>query len=68
MMEKLLRRGEQLAAEGQQKRLLKVAQQLRHVFGGAVHFEQARVVVSGRGVMKRWLLDPSLRFLTGGLE
>ena len=26
----------------------------------------ARVLMRGRGVMKRWLIDPSLRFLAGG--
>jgi hypothetical protein len=69
MMDKLLKRGDQLAADGQRKRLSDVAQQLRHVFGSAaVHIEQAGVVVSGRGAIKRWLMDPSLRFLAGGLQ
>ena len=67
MMSDLVHRGEALARERQQQRLEAVAQELRSVFGAAaVQVEEAEVLVSGRGLVKRWLLDPSLRFLDGG--
>lgn len=68
-MEKLIERGEQLARDAQARQVKRVAEQLRSLFGGAaVDVEEARVIVSGRGIIKRWLIDPSLRFLTGGLK
>jgi hypothetical protein len=46
-----------------------VAEQLRAMSGVVmVEVEEARVLVRGRGMIKRWLIDPSLRFLNGGLE
>ena len=69
MMEKLTARGEQLARVAQKQRAQRVAQQLRTIFGSAaVEVEEARVLVRGRGMIKRWLIDPSLRFLGGGLK
>jgi hypothetical protein len=69
MMEKLLERGQALAGEAQKRKLADVAQQLRAMFGNAaVQVESGQVRVSGRGIMKRWLADPSLRFLAGGLK
>ena len=69
MMEKLLARGEDIAAQAQATQVQRVAQQLRTLFGtGAVTIEEAQVLVSGRGIIKRWLIDPSLRFLAGGLK
>ena len=68
-MENLLRRGEDLASQGQQKKIHDVATQLRAIFGSAaVQVEEAQVLVTGRGMIKRWLIDPSLRFLAGGLK
>ena len=69
MMERLMRRGEQLAREAQSRQAGRVARALRMLFGsGAVTVEEAQVLVSGRGIIKRWLLDLSLRFLGGGLK
>ena len=69
MMERLAARGGQLARGAQEQRVQKVAQQLRMIFGSAaVEVEEARVLVRGRGMIKRWLIDPSLRFLGGGLK
>jgi hypothetical protein len=69
MMNDLVQRGEELARQKQQERLEAVAPQLRAVFGAAaVQVDEAEVLVSGRGLVKRWLLDPSLRFLDGGLK
>jgi hypothetical protein len=69
MMGDLLQRGEALAVERQQQRLKAVAQQLRALFGSAaVEVDEAEVLVSGRGLVKRWLIDPNLRFLNGGLK
>ena len=69
MMSALLARGEALARAGQQAKVQQVADKLRSVFGSAaIQAEEAQVLVSGRGIIKRWLIDPSLRFLSGGLK
>lgn len=66
MMGDLLQRGEALGKKRQQQRLQAVAQQLRALLGSAaVEVDEAQVLVSGRGLIKRWLIDPSLRFLYG---
>jgi ribosomal protein L22 len=69
MMEKLVARGGAIARDAQQQKVRDVAQQLRGMFGSsAVEVEEARVLVRGKGMIKRWLIDPSLRFLGGGLK
>ena len=68
MMGELLSRGEWLALEARRRRVADIAAELRAMFGsGAIEVEEARVLVRGRGIIKRWLIDPSLRFLAGGL-
>jgi len=68
-MEKLIARGEQLASQAQARQVQRVAAQLRTLLGAAaVSVDDARVLVTGRGIIKRWLIDPSLRFLSGGLK
>ncbi len=69
MMEKLLIRANELAHVEQQRKLAQVAGQLKELLQGAtIEVEEARILVSGRGILKRWLIDPSLRFLSGGLR
>lgn len=66
MMRELLRRGEQAARIAQQRRLREIAAQLSARFAAvAVAIEGDAVVVRGRGLIKRWLVEPGLRFLTG---
>ena len=68
MMSELQRRGEALARLAQRRKIEAVGAQLRAMFGSAaVEVEEARVLVRGRGMIKRWLIDPSLRFLSRGL-
>ena len=68
-MRKLMSRGDALAREAQQRQVERVAQQLRGLFGSAaVEADEARVLMRGRGIIKRWLIDPSLRFFAGGLK
>jgi hypothetical protein len=67
MMANLLKRGEQIASAEQRRKMQTVAQRLRSMFASAaVEVEDARVLVRGRGLVKRWLTDPRLRFLDGG--
>ena len=67
MMSELIKRGEMLARESQRRGVRELAERLRGTFGSAaVEVEEARVLVRGRGMVKRWLIDPSLRFLSGG--
>lgn len=69
MMEKLLSRGTELASQGQQQKLHSIAGQLHTFFGNAtVQIDSDQVVISGRGILKRWLTDPAVRFLAGGLR
>jgi len=66
MMNELLKRGEAIASARRRQMVQAVAEKLRAMFGaGAVQVEDTRVLVSGRGLVRRWLLDPSLRFLGG---
>lgn len=69
MMEKLIARGEQLASQAQAQMTERAAQQLRMLFGSAaVDVEDAQVFVRGKDLIRRWLVDPALRFLSGGLK
>jgi hypothetical protein len=69
MMDLLMARGERLAQDRLRLKTGQVAEQLRSIFGSAaVEVEEARVLVRGRGIIKRWLIDPSLRFLVGGFR
>jgi hypothetical protein len=69
MMSNLLARGEALAREAQRRKVQHVARQLSAMLGGgAIQVEEARVLVRGRGLIRRWLIDPSLRFLSGGFK
>lgn len=69
MIVALLQRGERLAREYQRQTVQSVAEQLRGMFGdAAVEVEEQRVLVRGREIMKRWLTEPSLRFLGGALR
>jgi hypothetical protein len=69
MMERLLKRGDEIARTAQRRGVARVAESLRALFGsGAVEAEEARVLVSGRGLMRRWLTEPGLRFFAGILK
>ena len=69
MMAKMMPRAEQIARAAPRRKVGEVAQHLRALLGSAsIEVEEARVLVRGRGIIKRWLIDPSLRFLAGGLK
>ena len=69
MMANLAKRGADIAIAARQRRVRAVADRLRNILGSsAVEVDEARVLVSGRGMVKRWLTDPSLRFLRGGSQ
>jgi hypothetical protein len=64
MMADLVSRGARLAAQRQRQRIDRVAAELRKVFSdAAVVIDEAHVLVRGKGLIKRWLVDPNLRFL-----
>ena len=66
MMERLLARGEKIAAQAQAKQVQRLAQGLKPLFGNAaVRIQGAQVLVKGRGIIARWLGQPELRFLSG---
>ena len=69
MMERLFQRGEELAREAQRRGLQRVAQKLKELLrGAAIEIGEAQVLVSGRGIVKRWLINPALRFFSGELK
>ena len=64
IMTALKRRAETLAREAQAAKVRQVAERLKALFGeAAIEVEEARVLVRGRGLIRRWLIDPTLRFL-----
>jgi hypothetical protein len=68
-MERLVARAEALVRARQRAKVQVVADRLRSLLGeAAMEVEEARVFVRGRGIVRRWLIDPSLRFLAGGLK
>jgi hypothetical protein len=69
MMEALARRLEDIAKARQRETARAVANQLRTLLGGSlIEVDEMRVIVSGKGLVKRWLIDPALRFLSGGTK
>jgi hypothetical protein len=69
MMAELIRRGEEIARARQRETVGRIAERLTSLLGaGAVEIEEARVLVRGRGLIRRWLVDPSFRFLAGALK
>lgn len=69
MMERLLKRGDEIARAAARRGVTQVAERLRARFGArAVQVDEARVVLSGRGLVRRWLTEPGLRFLAGMLK
>jgi hypothetical protein len=67
MMGKVMRRGAELAEAARRRRVQAVVASLKEMLRGVtVEAEEARVLVTGRGLLKRWLIDPRLRFLSGG--
>jgi len=68
-MEKLLKRGEEIARVAQRRQVQRVARRLRALFGEAsVDVLETQVLVRRRGIVKRWVYDPSLRFLGGEMK
>ena len=64
MMDKLLARGEELAAKAHAKTVQRVAQRLRALLrGGRISIEDLRVVITGRGIIQSWLNEPDVRFV-----
>lgn len=68
MLANLLKRGDELARLQLQNKVLDVAAQLRAIVGStAVSIDDSRVLISGRAIVNRWLIDPALRFLKGAI-
>jgi hypothetical protein len=68
-MDALLSRAEQRARGAVARNLSMVAMRMRSLIGGAaVQVGDGQVMVSGRGVAKRWLSEPDVRFLSRGLK
>ena len=66
-METLVKRADELVRAGQRRKVQAVAEQLKAlVVGASIEVEEARVLISGRGIVKSWLIDPRLQSLAGG--
>ena len=69
MMRGLMRRAEVLAVAEQQRQVRRLATRMKDMLGGgSVEATDTAVVATGRGLLKRWLSDPALRFLSSGLK
>jgi hypothetical protein len=64
MRSDILARGDILARRAQQRTIRAIADRLNALTQASVQVEEARVLVTGRGLIKRWLIDPELRFLS----
>lgn len=52
------------ARRAARRRARAIAERMRRVLRGAtVEASETGVIVSGRGLVRRWLIDPELRFL-----
>ena len=68
MNARLIGRADQIAREAEQAKVGAIAARLAELLqGAAITVEESRVIVSGRGLLKRWLGDPDLRF-PGGIS
>lgn len=66
MMERLLKRGEELAGELQSQAMQHIAALFKELVANAsVEIDSDRVLLSGRDILKRWLTNPALRFFRG---
>lgn len=69
MIAKAMDRAERIARNAQRQRVQQIAARFRTIFGaGMVEADEARILVRGRGLVRRWLTDPGLRFLGGGRQ
>jgi hypothetical protein len=69
MMERLMQRAEDLVMTAQRRQVAKLAAAVKSMLGSSmVQIEDSNVILGGRGLLKRWLTDPGLRFLSGGLK
>ncbi|MFL6730144.1 MAG: hypothetical protein ACJ8E3_00650 [Sphingomicrobium sp.] len=69
MTKDLIRRADGLALAEQRRQAQRVAARITEMLGsGAVEIVDAKVVVRGPGLLKRWLSEPGLRFLSSGLK
>lgn len=69
MMDGLIRRAEMLAAAAQRRQARRLATRMTEMLGrDSVEVVEAAVVATGPGLLKRWLIDPGLRFLSSGLR
>ena len=69
MMERLIAAGERAARDAQTSMIENVTRHLRTMLGdGAVEAGDTQVLVRRRGIAKRWLVEPGLRFLSRGLK
>ena len=64
MMEKLLARAEQIARTAQSNRIEAIAKSATEELAGlSITTTATSVVIRGKKLLERWLLDPALRFL-----
>lgn len=65
MMERLTARAEALAATRRNRAIERLSASMKDIFGpGAVEVLDAKILVRKRGLIRRWLVDPGLRFLS----
>ena len=66
-MERLMRRGDEIAREARERKVREIADRLKDLLGDA-SVDGSRIAVSGRGLVRKWLADSRLRFLGSDLR
>ena len=66
-MERLVKRGEEIARRAERQKIESVARLLQEMLGNAA-VDGSRAAVSGRGLVRRWLADSRLRFIGSELK
>jgi hypothetical protein len=66
MRSRLIERAERRGREEARRRTEELSAALRERLSGClIEAWEAEVMISGKGLLKRWLTDPELRFLIG---
>lgn len=69
MLEQLIARGEAAGRRAADDATVRLAERVRDTVPGvSITVEGAGVTLSGRGLWRRWLADPALRWLGGMLR
>lgn len=68
-MKSLIEWAERRGREAVEQKAAQLAEEMREFLSvGIIEATEAAVIVSGKELIKRWLIDPELRFLIGDVR